>query len=466
MEMKTQKFLQLTGISVAAVAAMGGAAMAAKSGQVFGNLLTPAGITTEVLGKGQGFDLGKQTVAAQIRDDIAFTDAKGLTLYTSANDPVGKSLCVDECTKTWIPAVAEKNDKGFGDWSLITRTDGSKQWAYKGKALYHFVKDVDPGSLWGNSPARFGGRRKNGAGEYVGGGFRGGGARNAAPDLKPVEGWAPALAYPVAGLDTPAGITIKEVPDATGLALVDYRNRTLYALDGDVKREKKLDSSWVPAAAAQLAEPKGDFSLIQRDDGIKQWAYKGKALFSSSSDLAPGDANGIGVDKKMQPATIFAYYMPAGTSVHNTPGQGRILATASGITLYKRDGVVHQSGGGHSLRRGHPNRPAVGRDIGVNARCDAECMKVWHPYKAPADARPQGFWNIALREDGSKQWTYQGYALWTYDGDKKPNDMNGNDDFVYAYAAPPGVEKDTVKDLDVGTPMDGASALHWSIVIP
>ena len=464
--MKTEKFVLLAGLSVVAVAAASGSVSAAKSSQAFSQVLTPAGITTEVLGKGQGYDLGKQTVAAQIRDDIAFTDAKGLTLYTYTADPVGKATCVDACAKEWVPMLAHKGAKVFGEWSLVARADGTKQWAYQGKALYRFVKDVDPGSVWGNSPAKFGGRRKNGAGEYVGGGFRGAGARGAAPDLKPVEGWKPALAFPNTTVDVPAGITVKEVPDATGLALVDYRNRTLYALDGDVKKEKKLDSSWAPAAAAQLAEPKGDFTLIMRDDGIKQWAYKGRALFTSSTDLAPGDANGMGVDKKMAPAVVYAYFMPDGVTVHNTPGQGRIIATASGMTLYKREGVVHQSGGGHSLRRGHPNRPAVGRDIGINIMCSEECMKVWHPYKAPADAQPQGFWNVALRPDGTKQWVYQGYALWTYDGDKHPNDMNGNDEFTYAYAAPPGVDKDTVKDLDVGTPMDGASALHWSIVVP
>lgn len=464
--MKTQKFLLLAGLSVCAVAAASGSAFSAKSSQAFSQVLTPPGITTEVLGKGQGYDLGKQTVAAQIRDDIAFTDARGLTLYTYNADPVGKATCVDACAKEWVPMLAQKGVKGFGEWSLVARADGTKQWAYKGKALYHFVKDVDPGSVWGNSPARFGGRRKNGAGEYVGGGFRGAGARNAAPDLKPVEGWTPALAFPNSTIDVPAGITVKEVPDATGLALVDYRNRTLYALDGDVKKEKKLDSSWVPAAAAQLAEPKGDFTLIMREDGIKQWAYKGRALFTSSADLAPGDANGMGMDKKIAPAVVYAYFMPEGVSVHNTPSQGRLIATASGMTLYKREGVVHQSGGGHSLRRGHPNRPAVGRDIGINVMCGEDCLKVWHPFKAPADAQPQGFWNVALRPDGTKQWVYQGYALWTYDGDKRPNDMNGNDEFTYAYAAPPGVDKDAVKDLDVGTPMDGASALHWSIVVP
>ena len=57
--------------------------------------------------------------------------------------------------------------------SEIKRDDGARQWAYRGKALYTFVKDVDPGSVGGNSPARLGARRKNGAGEYVGGGVRG-----------------------------------------------------------------------------------------------------------------------------------------------------------------------------------------------------------------------------------------------------------------------------------------------------
>ena len=134
--MKTQKFLQLAGVSVAAMAAMGtGSVMAAKSSQAFGQLLTPPGITTEVLGKGQGYDLGKQTVAAQIRDDIAFTDAKGLTLYSYDADPVGKATCAGECAKEWVPVVAQKGSKGFGEWSLIARADGAKQWAYKGKAL-------------------------------------------------------------------------------------------------------------------------------------------------------------------------------------------------------------------------------------------------------------------------------------------------------------------------------------------
>src|SRR5580698_8842020 len=105
--------------------------------------------------------------------------------------------------------------------------------------------------------------------------------------------------------------------------------------------------------------------------------------------------------------------MPASVSIQRTAGQGNVLATRQGMTLYRRDGYILQSGGGHSLRRGQPPRPAVGRDIGTNARCDGACAQVWHPFTAPADAKPQGFWSVAVRDDGARQWVYQGYALWT-----------------------------------------------------
>jgi predicted lipoprotein with Yx(FWY)xxD motif len=462
------RFTTVAAASVAALA-IGVAASAKTQDQAFGTLATPAGITLQVLGNGQGYGLGKEAAAVQVRDQVAFTDLKGLTLYTYDKDPIGKATCDAECAQLWQPMLADGRAKPFGAWSVIARPDGAKQWAYQGKALYRFVKDVDPGSVWGNSPARFGTRRKNGAGEFVGGGIRGSGVKNAAPDLPAPDGWHIALAYPVSGVAVPTGIAIKEVPDALGLVLVDYRNRTLYAFDGDPAKDTKVCGSpcaWQPAAAAQLAEPVGDFSVVVRPDGIKQWAYKGKGLYAYAGDLTAGDANGIGADKHWQPATIIAYFMPASVSVQRTASQGEILATRDGMTLYKRDGFIHQSGGGHSLRRGTPPRPAVGRDIGTDARCSRDCDK-WHPFLAPAGAQSQGFWTVADRADGAKQWTYQGSALWTYDGDKKPGDMNGNDDFEFAFAGGPSrAENAPFTAFDFGTSMDGAPQLNWAIVAP
>jgi predicted lipoprotein with Yx(FWY)xxD motif len=37
----------------------------------------------------------------------------------------------------------------MGDWTVVTRDDGSKQWAYKNKPLYTWVKDSKPGDTTG-----------------------------------------------------------------------------------------------------------------------------------------------------------------------------------------------------------------------------------------------------------------------------------------------------------------------------
>jgi predicted lipoprotein with Yx(FWY)xxD motif len=36
------------------------------------------------------------------------------------------------------------------DWSIVTRDDGGKQWAYKGKPLYAWSKDAKPGDVTGD----------------------------------------------------------------------------------------------------------------------------------------------------------------------------------------------------------------------------------------------------------------------------------------------------------------------------
>ncbi len=78
------------------------------------------------------------------------TDAKGMTLYTFAKDADGKSACNGPCATNWPPLKAGTDAKAMGDWSVITRDDGSKQWAYKGKPLYAWVKDTKPGDITGD----------------------------------------------------------------------------------------------------------------------------------------------------------------------------------------------------------------------------------------------------------------------------------------------------------------------------
>jgi hypothetical protein len=74
---------------------------------------------------------------------------------------------------------------------------------------------------------------------------------------------------------------------------------------------------------------------------------------------------------------------------------------------------------------------------------------------------------VATYPDGFRQWVYQGYSLWTYDGDKKPGDMTGNDDEVYTFSGMPGMAGPVTKEfIDIGTPQDGGAGLYWAIAIP
>lgn len=79
-------------------------------------------------------------------------DAKGMSLYVFDKDPAGggKSLCNDPCAQNWPPLTAGNTDQGSGDYSVITRDDGSLQWAYKGRPLYRWVKDTKPGDKTGD----------------------------------------------------------------------------------------------------------------------------------------------------------------------------------------------------------------------------------------------------------------------------------------------------------------------------
>ena len=73
-------------------------------------------------------------------------DSKGMTLYTWDNDKeANKSACTGNCLMNWPRLTAAAADKDMGDWKVITRDDGSKQWAYKGKPLYYFAMDKAAG---------------------------------------------------------------------------------------------------------------------------------------------------------------------------------------------------------------------------------------------------------------------------------------------------------------------------------
>jgi predicted lipoprotein with Yx(FWY)xxD motif len=78
------------------------------------------------------------------------TDDKGLTLYVFDKDSGGKSACSGPCASNWPPLAAVASAMPMGDYSIITRDDGSKQWAYKGHPLYTWKDDKKPGDITGD----------------------------------------------------------------------------------------------------------------------------------------------------------------------------------------------------------------------------------------------------------------------------------------------------------------------------
>lgn len=88
---------------------------------------------------------------AKIAEGV-LTDSSGMTLYTYDKDQAGssKSVCNGPCAANWPPLMAKEGAKESGDYSIITRDDGKKQWAYKGKPLYTWVKDQKAGDKTGD----------------------------------------------------------------------------------------------------------------------------------------------------------------------------------------------------------------------------------------------------------------------------------------------------------------------------
>jgi predicted lipoprotein with Yx(FWY)xxD motif len=461
-KMKSKISLLVAGVAVVAVVAAGGYYLSPMLGGTtsggakdFSVAATPLGITIEPLGATQGYGPQRLLPQSLPKNEIVYANEKGLTLYTYDKDEPTKSNCTGDCAKTWIAVTPVANAKPVPGWTIIGRDDGGKQWARNGKPLYTFVDDKEGGDVGGKGAVP---------------GVEGGGRREAkdsglALTAKLPDGWKAAKfqtgGVPTTGITPPAGLSIEEVIDANGIGITDTRDMTVYAFSGDVNNDKPdcgkgvtCTSRFIPVSAPQLAAASGDWTYVERNDGIKQWLFKGAPLYTYEGDLIPGDVNGRGVDARWHAATIQNYYLPPNVTLQPNAEHGIVLGTATGMTLYRRD-LDGFNPASHQLAHDHPYRQRIGRTL-QKVACDAACSKTWHPYLAPADAQPSGNWGIAVLADGKKQWTYKDYGLFTYDGDKKPGDMTGDEIYDIVISSDPN------KINDVGFAELGPVGLNWS----
>lgn len=130
--------------------------------------------------------------------------------------------------------------------------------------------------------------------------------------------------------------------------------------------------------------------------------------------------------------------LPPGFQVIVAPFEGPVFADAQGRTLYTWPL--------HSLRNG-----ATGDREGRTSTCTDEvlqvsaglmspypaglllpdldkrpsCAALWPPVLAPKDAKEVGKWTVIKRADGTPQWAYDGYPVYTSVLDQEPGDVRG-----------------------------------------
>jgi predicted lipoprotein with Yx(FWY)xxD motif len=95
------------------------------------------------------FGVGNAPAAFQERNLV---DRSGFALYRYDRDVPfsAKSLCVGPCTETWRPYLAAPEARRRGDFALITRPEGGRQWVFRGQPLYRYAKDAKPGDTTGH----------------------------------------------------------------------------------------------------------------------------------------------------------------------------------------------------------------------------------------------------------------------------------------------------------------------------
>jgi len=86
-------------------------------------------------------------------DGTMLVDSSGMTLYTFGLDSPGKSKCYGKCEANWPPLEASRGARASGQYSIVKRSDGTRQWALRGWPLYTFVNDKAPGQTTGEGVA-------------------------------------------------------------------------------------------------------------------------------------------------------------------------------------------------------------------------------------------------------------------------------------------------------------------------
>ena len=203
----------------------------------------------------------------------------------------------------------------------------------------------------------------------------------------------------------PANIALET--QGHGWRMIDPAGMSLYTFARDVERGKsncveECTLAWPPLAAPEDVELGGDWSVVERPDGIKQLAYQGMPLYRNSVDERPGDTYGEGVRAEWYLALI-PLPTPPGITIQKTLA-GYVAADKENKTLYA------------------PRDSTSSASLCV----EQDCAAAWQPVLAPWAAHDLHSWTVLVRDDGLRQWAFQGRPLFRYAADIHPGEMSGD----------------------------------------
>jgi predicted lipoprotein with Yx(FWY)xxD motif len=210
---------------------------------------------------------------------------------------------------------------------------------------------------------------------------------------------------------TPSADTIGTTPGPLGTILVDARGMTLYYFANDIPASGASSCSGQCAAlwpafsvdSVKVSAPldPADFATITRADGTKQTTYYGWPLYHYQADAQPGDAGGENFLK-----VWFVIKPDESVLIAHTTALGSYLTDTSGKTLYY-----------------------FTKDTAGTSACTGSCLAKWPAFSADPVTAPSALkitdFSAVSRADGAKQTAFMGRPLYSYSGDTKPGDANG-----------------------------------------
>lgn len=214
------------------------------------------------------FEVKKPPAGMKVTDTLVgrvLADHTGRTLYAN-NGGEEATASNAESSRSWQPLEAPwlAQAQAQEDWSVVSNSNGTLQWAYNEKPLFTYAKDKEAGDLYGHL--------KDGQWSAV--------VLEAAPSL-------------------PSWVTVQRVEK--GIVYADQQGMTIYgplfpnSLDGvNACLEDCVEEFWRPILAEPGDQPTGLWAILTNENGEKQWAYNGRFLYRHLRDQKPGDINGDG----------------------------------------------------------------------------------------------------------------------------------------------------------------------------